>query len=67
MVPLVTTGQETAVCPASTATGNNTSVLAVQQTRGATLPSTGGGAAVLLPGLAAAAAAVVSRRLRRAA
>jgi S-formylglutathione hydrolase FrmB len=67
MVPLVTTGQETAVCPGSTGAGNSTSVLAARQTRGATLPSTGGGAAVLLPGLAAAAAALVSRRLRRAA
>lgn len=65
MVPLVTSGQESATC--TTAAAAKADVLAAQQsTNGGALPSTGA-APVLLPGLALLGTAFLSRRARRAA
>jgi S-formylglutathione hydrolase FrmB len=68
MVPMATTGRETAGCPPiGTASAAGTNVLAASNARGQTLPSTGGAGAALGPGLLLAAVALVSRRARRCA
>jgi S-formylglutathione hydrolase FrmB len=66
MLPLATTGKETATCaPAGTTAVADSKVRALGAARGETLPSTGGAGAALGSGLLLVAAAVLSRRARR--